>query len=173
MDAGEQDSYPGDHAARTVLVLLPLLAAGLTAWSARSILHQKSGLPVEWAGVAIAAAALLAAALLGAFSLLGQWRSRMNERAMRDSTTGAREWPVRALIDESVAAALVGVLDSALIMALALLGSITSGWAALASTALLVGVGLHMGLLFILIVVCLYSAYTQSESVPKALDGHM
>ena len=169
-DAGEQEAYPPDLWTRSVVALVPAIAA-----IAGATFTQDTGLmqvDASWVGVVIAAAALLSAALLGAFSLLGQWRARLNQRAHDSSAYAKKEWPLRALIDEAVATTLMGVLDSAVIMALALIAAAASGWVALALVGLTVGVGVHLGLLFVLLVVCLYSAYTQSEEVPESLDCH-
>ena len=170
-DRGEQDSYPLDRASLGILVVLPA-----AAWVAASILawrRHAAALDPGWIGVIAAASTLLSAALLGAFSLLGQWRSRLNERAHQSESVAAREWPVRALIDEAVTTTLVGVFDSVLVILLALVGGVLHGWVLWLALGAMIGAGVHLGLLFLMLVVCLYSAYTQSEDVPEALDGHM
>ena len=139
-------------------------------WAAS--MHGAGRVDASWAGLLIAAGALLSAALLGAFSLLGQWRSRLNDRATTSERAEAREWPLRALIDEAVSGTLVGVFDSVLLMVVTLLAVIVPDRLGFVFIGVIIALGIHMCLLFLHLIGALYSAYTQSESVPEALDGH-
>lgn len=170
-EVGERDSYPADKAARAVMLAAPT-SVGVVAGVVGKCCNT-GHIDASWAGVVIAASALLSAALLGAFSLLGSWRSRLTQRAQDSETLHEKEWPLRALIDEAVAGTLVGVLDSVMLMVVTLIGVVVPDRFAFISLGLIVSIGAHIGLLFLSLISALYSAYTQSENVPTGMDGHV
>lgn len=156
-----------DWVARSVSAVVPLGAGGL-------VLLISPSPPVDGVGalgIALAWSALASAGLLSTFTLLAGWRERLAARADRDSVRYARDASLRSLIDEAVAHAMLGVLESLVVAAAAAFASITPApwteWAwAIAAAA-----GAHTVFLFGLIATRLYSAYVQAEDVPAEVDG--
>jgi hypothetical protein len=150
--------------ARTLTLLVPA-AAGVGCWLWLRGRNDTWSLPPEFAGAAIAAAALLSAGLVAAFAVLVGWRDRLTERDR------ARERALRAMVDEAVAHVLLATLESVLVVPAAALSMILHGGAARAATTLTWILSAHVIFLFVLLVPRLYSAYGQTNEIEEHVDG--
>jgi len=157
--------YQPDIVSRLLTLAIPsAAAAGMLFWL-RDV-DKTWSLPPEFAGVAIAAAALTSAALVQAFTQLASWRIRLTDR------NRPTEAPFRAMVDEAVSHVLLATLESVLIVASAAGSLMLAGWAARLCTALTCALTAHLLFLFVLLVPRLYSTYVQTSEVDERLDGY-
>lgn len=157
-------AYSPDSTARALTLAVPLVAGAAALVWLRSA-DDKWSLPVDFAGVAIAAASLLSAALVAAFTQLAGWREKLRDQ---DRT---REKPLRAMVDEAVGHVLLSMLEAVLIVASAAASMMLAGWPARLACSLTFAAAAHVIFLFMLLIPRLYSAYVQTNDVDEHMDG--
>lgn len=156
-------SARADVAVRLVVYLLPV-GVGLSAGFLGFELKSPDGI--------LGGLALLIGGMLAVFAQLASWRERLTQRDVAFASSEASD---REGVDEAVTHVLVATAWAVVGVVVVVLGQGLShdsngaltGWAC----GLIVGIGLHIALLFLMVTFKLYATYVYVNRVSDRLNG--